>query len=312
MNEEGIVIETTGSWHKVQLTNGKLVQARLKGKFRLDNIKLTNPIAVGDRVKIGNAEEDNSIVIQEIFERKNKIIRQSPRKKRHYHIIASNIDQALIIASLKMPRTKTGFINRVLVGLEYYNITPIIVFNKVDLYRPQDIEKMNALREDFKKIGYQTILTSPKENIGFDELNAITANRTSVVTGPSGVGKSTITNWLHPELDVKTSKVSTYNEKGKHTTTYATMHALPNGGFLVDTPGIKEYGVAEIDAYELSFYFPEMKRLQENCKFNNCQHLNEPKCAVKKGLETGEVPKWRYDSYQTIREELLIENKHYL
>jgi len=309
---KGTVIETTGSWHEIMLDSGKIVRARLKGKLRLEELKLTNPVSVGDRVTIGNSDDDESIVIHEIEERKNKIIRQSPRKKRFYHIIAANIDQAFIIASITMPKTKVGFISRVLIALEYYDISTTVVFNKVDLYQKKEAAMLAWLREDLETIGYKTMLTSASNGEGIVELEKEMKDKINVVTGPSGVGKSTLLNQLNPALELRTGDVSSYNEKGQHTTPFSRMHKLPKGGFVIDTPGIKEYGLANIDAYELSFYFPEMKPLINECQFNNCQHVNEPKCAVRAALSNGEIAEWRYRNYLLIREELLIENKPYL
>ena len=309
---KGIVIETSGSWYEIKREDGNIVTARLKGKHRLSELKLTNPIAVGDHVVLSNVEEDDSIMIDEILPRKNQIIRQSPRKRRHYHIIAANIDQALLIASIAKPKTKPGFLSRVLVALEYYHITPIVVFNKADIYKAKDVKKYEQLKADIEQIGYQTLLISAEEQTGLDKVVELTANKLSVVTGPSGVGKSTLINCLNSELQLRTKAISNYKEKGQHTTTSTRMHPLNNNGFIIDTPGIKEYGLAEIDAYELGFYFPEIERVQEHCKFSNCQHINEPKCAVLEAVSEGEIAEWRYNSYLQIREELLIENKHYL
>jgi len=309
---KGTVIETTGSWHEVLLDDGKTVNTRLKGKMRLDNLKLTNPVTVGDRVIVGNTEEDHSIVILEIEERKNKIIRISPRKKRHYHIIAANIDQAFIVASMKMPKTKKGFISRVLIALEYNEVPTTVIFNKSDVYKEKDWTQLKEIQNDLHAIGYKTMIISNETGDGLVELKEKMSGKINVVTGPSGVGKSTLLNKLNPELDLKTKEISTYSEKGKHTTTFSRMHPLKDGGFIIDTPGIKEYGLAKIDAYELSFYFPEMKALIDECKFNNCQHINEPKCAITNAVKEGKISGWRYDNYLLIREELLKENKHYL
>ncbi len=309
---KGTVIETTGSWHEILLDNGKVVHARLKGKLRLDGLKLTNPVTVGDRVSISNSDEDHSIVIDEIETRKNKIIRISPRKKRHYHIIAANIDQAFIVASMKMPKTKKGFISRVLIALEYYEIQTKIIFNKTDLYQSKDWDDLQQLRGILQEIGYDTLVTSSETGEGIDTVKQAMQGKINVVTGPSGVGKSTLLNTLNPALELRTNEVSSYSEKGQHTTTFSRMHPIPGGGFIIDTPGIKEYGLAEIDAYELSFYFPEMKERLHDCQFNNCQHMNEPKCAIRKAVNEGSISDWRYENYLLIREELLIENKHYL
>ncbi|MBX2845144.1 MAG: ribosome small subunit-dependent GTPase A [Saprospiraceae bacterium] len=308
---KGIVVETTGSWHKVKLDSGRVIQTRLKGKIRLEDLKLTNPVAVGDRVILENSEDDGSTVIADVEPRDNKIIRQSPRKKYHNHIIAANIDQAFIVTSLRFPATKLGFINRVLVALEYYDIQPIIIFNKTDLYRKKEMDRLEQLENDLEEIGYPTLRLSMETRAGFDEVQALAKDKLSVFTGHSGVGKTTLINALIPGLELRTREVSEYNEKGMHTTTFATMYDLPNGGYVVDTPGIKEYGVAGIDAWELFFYFPEMNALFEDCKFNNCQHIREPGCAILNALETGELKEWRYRSYEIIREELLVENKNY-
>ena len=310
--KEGIVVETTGSWYEVKLTTGQTVQARLKGKFRLSELKVTNPIAVGDRVMVGNTDDDESIVITSIKERKNKIIRQSPRKKRYYQIIAANIDQALVVASMRKPKTKKGFLSRLFVGLEYYQIKPIVVFNKHDIYEEKHLKEFETLQQEIEAIGYSTLVTSATAKLGVEDLKQVCKEKLSVLTGPSGVGKSSLLNQLNPSLQLKTKQVSNYNEKGQHTTTFARMHEIAENTYIIDTPGIKEYGVAEIDAYELSFYFPEMKDKLQNCKFNNCQHINEPKCAIVEAVEAGEITTWRYQSYLQIREELLIENKPYL
>lgn len=310
-SNEGIVIETSGSWYEIMLSSGSTIMARLQGKMRQEDIKLTNPLAVGDRVSLSNTDKEDSIVIDKILPRKNQILRISPRKKKHYHLIASNIDQALIIISLKHPRTKMGFVNRVLVALEYYNIPAVLVFNKVDIYQNKELDKLIEYENQFEKIGYKTIRTSTKNMYGIEELKELISNKINVFTGASGVGKSTIANLLNPSLQLSTREVSSYNDKGMHTTTFSRMHSLINGGYVIDTPGIKEYGLTEIDAYELSYYFPEMMKRIEHCKFTNCQHINEPKCAVKQAVESSEIAHWRYTSYLSIREELMEENKNY-
>ncbi len=308
----GTVIESTGSWYEVKTDDGRYLNARLKGNLRLNEEKLTNPVTVGDRVELDNDSESGSEVIAKILPRKNQIIRLSPRKKRHYQIIAANVDQGLIISSLRQPRTKVGFISRLLVSLEYYQIKAVVVFSKSDIYRDKENKQLQQLQHDLDQIGYSSLLCSKKNMVGIDDLKSLTKNQINVVTGPSGAGKSSLLNTLDPNLELKTKSVSQYNEKGQHTTTFSRMYELPYGGFIIDTPGIKEYGLTSIDAYELSFYFPEMKMRLARCKFNNCQHINEPKCAVREAVENGEIPEWRYQSYMQIREELLVENKPYL
>lgn len=309
---KGTVIESTGSWYEVKTDKGEYVNARLKGNLRLNDDKLTNPVAVGDRVQLDNSDETDSIVISSVDERTNQIIRISPRKKRHYQIIAANVDQGLIISSLRLPRTKPGFISRLLVALEYYQIKAVVVFTKMDIYRDKEWKIHESLQKDIEAIGYKTELCSSETGEGIDQIKQLTNNKINVVTGPSGSGKSSLLNALDPNLNLRTKQVSNYNEKGQHTTTFSRMYELPYGGFIIDTPGIKEYGLALIDAYELSFYFPEMKSRLVNCKFNNCQHINEPGCAIIAAVGDGEIAEWRYQSYLMMREELLIENKPYL
>ncbi len=310
--EKGTVIESTGSWYEVKTDNGQLLKARLRGNLRLNDDKLTNPVAVGDRVVLENNAEDHSIVISKIEPRKNQIIRISPRKKRSYQIIASNIDLGLIVSSLRQPKTKLGFISRLLVTLEYYEIEAVVVFTKKDIYRQKEFDFLHQYQTDLQSIGYASYVTSIETEEGVEQIKEITKGKTSVVTGPSGAGKSSLLNALNPDFDLKTKEVSKYNEKGQHTTTFSRMYELPYGGYIVDTPGIKEYGLTSIDAYELSYYFPEMNERKTECKFNNCQHINEPQCAVIAAVEAGEITEWRYRSYLQIREELLIENKSYL
>jgi len=305
----GRVIETTGSWYKVKTETG-LLTARLKGKLRLSGIKLTNPVAVGDLVKLENTEDESSVVISAILPRKNQIIRISPRKKGHDQIIAANIDQAFIINSMRQPRSKLGFLNRMLVTLCFFEIKPIIVYNKVDIYTDSDKERLAKLQHDFDTIGFDHLEVSAlKGDLG--AIPELVKGKTSVFSGSSGVGKSTIINALIPGLDLKTKEISVKTNKGVHTTTYATMYDLPSTGYVIDTPGIKEYGVTGIDPYELSFYFPEFAEVRMNCKFNNCQHVNEPSCAIIEGVENGALHEWRYKSYLLIREELIDYQKQY-
>ncbi len=285
--------------------------ARLKGKLRLSDVKLTNPVAVGDVVVLENIDDDDSVVISSVEVRKNQIIRISPRKKHHNHIIAANVDKAFVISSIKNPKLKMGFINRVLATLEYYEIEAYLVINKMDLTDEKDEVLMDEIKTTYEPLGYPCIFVSVKTKENIELIKELTKDATSAFTGYSGVGKSSLINRLIPDADIATKEVSGYSEKGLHTTTFATMYSLPYGGYVIDTPGIKEYGLALIDAYDLSFYFPEMKQRLHNCRFNNCQHLNEPGCAVKEALDNGTIEQRRYNSYREIREELLEENKNY-
>ena len=306
---KGIVLKSTGSWYIVLSDEGKVVECRIKGLFRLKEIKTTNPVAVGDKVEF-EMEEDGKGVIYAIDERKNYIIRRSINLSKQSHIIAANMDQALLIVTLAMPRTSTGFIDRFLLTAEAYHIPVSIVFNKIDLF--DDVEIMKNV-DDFisiyKRIGYNCYKVSATKNIQLDMLRQLTKDKTTLIAGHSGVGKSTLINAMDANLDLRVGIISDAHNKGKHTTTFAEMHALSYGGYLIDTPGIKELGLVDMEKEEISDYFPEMRAIRNNCKFNNCLHLNEPKCAVIAAVEKGEIAASRYNSYLGIMsgEELEIE-----
>jgi len=304
------VYKSTGSWYSVQDDAGKFFNARIKGKFKLDDMKATNPVAVGDIVHAEMENElENTVTITEIESRKNYIIRTSPNQKKQYHIIAANLDQSLLFATLKDPKTSQGFIDRFLITAEAYHIPSIIVFNKSDLYKQKELEKFEALKEMYEKIGYKVLLISIEKNIGLDELKDTLKNKTTLLTGHSGVGKSSFINMIFPELELRTQDVSGWSGKGLHTTTFAEMFNLPFGGKIIDTPGIRELGLVDISRQELSHYFPEMRILINNCQFNNCMHINEPGCAVKKAVENGQVNIERYISYCNILDS--IDEKNY-
>ncbi|MGP2571040.1 ribosome small subunit-dependent GTPase A [Ornithobacterium rhinotracheale] len=293
---KGRVIKSTGSWYSIATDSGETFEARIRGKFRLKGIKHTNPIAVGDEVEF-SLDKDNIAFIEKIYERHNYIIRRSVNLSKKTHIIASNIDVAVILAIFKNPRTSTGFIDRFLVTAEAYHIHPVILFNKVDEITPEERPEFEALKKIYTDIGYQVLEISATENIGLNEVKDLLKDQTSVFMGHSGVGKSTLVNALNPELNLKTKTVSTFNQKGQHTTTFAQMYAWPFGGYIIDTPGIKEFGLADFEEDEIQNYFPELFKLKQDCKFHNCKHLNEPKCAVKEALEAGEIAPSRFESY---------------
>ena len=307
---EGIVIKSTGSWYDVRLDSGEVVACRIQGKFRLGKLKLTNPVAVGDQVVVNIESEEETVgTIREIKPRKNYVLRQSPRKKHFLHIIASNIDQAIVIVSMRQPSIKVGFIDRFLLMTEPYNIPVTIVFNKTDLHEEEDLEYLQYLRTVYENIGYRTILTSSVTEEGIDTLKAELEGKLSLVAGQSGVGKSTLINNLAPELDLRTQEISEYSGKGQHTTTFAEIFELPFGGQIIDTPGIKTLGFNYLEEMDVAHNFREFFELSKDCKFGDCLHRNEPNCAVKKALENGEISAIRYENYLTILDE--IENQNY-
>lgn len=276
----------------------------------MDEITSTNPIAVGDEVEIEMENEgESTVTISEIKPRKNYITRQSPAHRMQQHIIAANIDQSLLFATLKDPRTSQGFIDRFVLTCEAYHVPAIIVFNKIDLYRKKEQTKFDELKEMYTDIGYRVIGISVEKNLGLDEVAQLLRDRVTLMSGHSGVGKSSFINTIFPELQLKTRDVSGWSGKGMHTTTFAEMFDLPFGGKIIDTPGMREFGIVNIDKQEISHYFPEMKVLINECQFNNCLHLEEPGCAIKKALDEGRIHMERYFSYLNIVDS--IEEKTY-
>jgi ribosome biogenesis GTPase len=307
---KAIVYKSTGSWYVVQNEEGVTLNARILGKFKMDGLTSTNPIAVGDVVTIvAENEQEGSVTITEIEDRKNYITRTSPANKHKHHIIASNIDQSLLFATLKEPKTSQGFIDRFLITSEAYRIPSIIVFNKADLYKEKETEKFAELKSIYETIGYKVMGMSIEKNIGVEEVKNLLKDKTTLLSGHSGVGKSSFINTIFPELQLKTQDVSGWSGKGLHTTTFAEMFNLPFGGRVIDTPGIRELGLVDIPKQELSHYFPEMRELINECQFNNCMHTNEPGCAVKAAVEEGIIHMDRYISYCTILDK--IEEKSY-
>jgi ribosome biogenesis GTPase len=303
------VYKSTGSWYVVKTSDGKFGNARIKGRIKLDEITATNPVAVGDLVELDAEPDTENFIITEITERKNHINRQAPGQRMHQHVVAANIDQALVFATLREPKTSSGFIDRYLVACEAYHIPAIIIFNKSDLYRNKEMEIFQELDAIYRDIGYKVVLMSIPESRGIEEVKNLLKDKTSLISGHSGVGKSSFINAVFPERQLKTQEVSGWSGKGMHTTTFAEMFDLPFGGRIIDTPGMREFGIKGIENQELSHYFPEMRKLINDCQFNNCLHVNEPGCAVKKGLEEGKVSVERYVSYCNILESL--DNRTY-
>ena len=304
------VYKSTGSWYTVKDETGQWHNARMKGIFKIDNITSTNPIAVGDEVEIDVEDEaENTAIITKIHDRRNYINRQSPRTKHQHHIVASNLDQSVLVATLKEPRTSQGFIDRFLVASEMFHVKAIIVFNKADLLKKKELEKFKEMKEMYEKAGYKVFLTSTTENTGIQAFQKELKDKTSLISGHSGVGKSSLLNIIFPDMNLKTQGISGWSGKGQHTTTFAEMFDLPFGGRIVDSPGMREFGLVDISKQEISHYFPEMRTRLNDCQFNNCLHVNEPGCAVKEAVINGEISEDRYVSYVNIMQS--IEEKTY-
>ena len=293
----GRVIKSTGSWYDVRNDAGEVVLCRLRGKIRLDGLRTTNPVAVGDLVNYEKERDKETCVIDRILPRTNVIVRKSVNLSKESHIIASNVDQAILVATIAQPRTSTGFIDRFTVTAEAYHIPIIIVFNKCDIYDDEQNAMAEQLMQVYNGIGYESFVISAKTGQNCDRLKAIMKGKMSMFSGHSGVGKSALVNRLDHNLNIRVGEISEVHEKGKHTTTFAQMYELGFGGYIIDTPGIKEFALYDMEKETLAQRFPEMRALMHECHFNNCTHLHEPHCAIKNAVEQGIIADWRYDNY---------------
>lgn len=300
--QKGRVIQSTGSWYLVD-TGVKVVESRLPGRFRLENKEVTNPIAVGDWVDIV-LNDDGSGSIEKIYQRENYITRQATHGKRGEQILVSNLDQACVVQSIKKPQIKEGFIDRFLVTCEAYEVKPVIIINKMDLAKSGGKDFAEELRELYTGLGYEFLTTSIEDEGSLKKLKELLKNVTSAFIGPSGVGKTSLINAIDPSFDLKVKEVSDFSNKGKHTTTFARLIPLSFGGYIADTPGIREFGLVNIEPWELSLFFPEMLEPREDCQFSNCTHAHEPKCGVAEAYERGEIAASRYESYLNMLDSL--------
>ena len=300
----GLVYKSTGSWYTVKTPNGKSIECRIKGRLRLEDIKSTNPIAVGDFVEFELETKNNqeSGIIYRVLDRKNYIVRKSVNLSKQTHIIASNIDQVFLLVTINNPQTFPSFIDRFLVTAEAYSIKTVLLFNKIDTYDEETLLEVKFLASIYRKIGYECIGISAKTGKNVDKVKDLMTGKVSMFSGHSGVGKSTLINAIEPSLDLKTKEISVQHQQGQHTTTFAEMFELSFDAKIIDTPGIKGFGVVDMDKEEIGDYFPEFFALKEHCKFNNCLHIHEPKCAVKEALENDEIAYSRYRSYLQILE----------
>ncbi len=308
--KQGTVVKSTGSWYIVRTEDNTEISCRIVGKFRLKGLKLTNPVAVGDFVKYHEEKSDDQTTgsIVEILDRRNYVIRQSPRKKHNVHLLASNIDQALLVVTIAEPKLKQGFIDRFLIMTEPYDIPVKIVFNKSDVYSEEDLLMYEYLKTIYENIGYQTYLVSAQDNRNTELLKEIIKDKVTLISGQSGVGKSTLLNVLVPNLDLRTTEISEYTGKGQHTTTFAEMFLLEGGGSIIDTPGIKMLSFNHLEVQDVAHNFKEIFILSKDCKFGDCTHRNEPKCAVKDALDQGFISELRYSNYLQILEEIEEQN----
>ncbi|WP_024994312.1 ribosome small subunit-dependent GTPase A [Phocaeicola paurosaccharolyticus] len=298
----GLVIKNTGSWYLVKTDDGRYVECKIKGNFRLKGIKSTNPVVVGDYVQIVD-NNDNAAFITEIEDRKNYIVRRASNLSKQSHILAANLDQCMLIVTVNYPETSTTFIDRFLASAEAYRVPVKLIFNKVDRYSQEEVNYMDALINLYTNIGYECFKISAKENIGLDEINRELNGKVTLLSGNSGVGKSTLINAMLPEESQKTREISVMHNKGMHTTTYSEMFPVDGEGYIIDTPGIKGFGSFDMDEEEMSHYFKEIFKFSVDCKYGNCTHRHEPGCAVIKAVEDNYISQSRYNSYLNMLED---------
>ena len=306
--EQGVVIKSTGSRYRVLFREGEIIECNIKGKFRVKGIRTTNPVAVGDNVLFEFEESRRSGIISEVLERKNYILRKSSNLSKESQIIAANIDQAVLMITVIFPETPVEFIDRFLITAEAYRIPAHIIINKTDLYGSEENERMEYLISVYNRIGYQCFRLSVINNTGTSSIKEKMKDRVILLAGNSGVGKSSLLNMFDPSLNLKTEKVSEYHRQGKHITTFPEMHRMPFGGFVIDSPGIRGFGVVDMEKNEIYHFFPEIFRISRNCRFYNCLHLDEPGCAVRDAVQEGIIDALRYRSYVNILED---ENRKY-
>ena len=299
---KGLVFKSTGSWYAVRVESGEILECRIKGRFRIEGIKTTNPVVVGDQVEI-NIRPDGTPVIEKILSRKNYIIRKATNLSKEVHIIAANLDQAILVATIHHPDTSPVFIDRFLVAAEAYSIPAVILWNKTDLYDQEELVMLEALMKEYRKIGYPCICTSATEGTGVEALRVLLKDKISVLSGLSGVGKSTLINLVEPGLSLKTAPISLSHRSGKHTTTFAEMFPLTAGGYIIDTPGLRAFGLFQMEKGEISHYFPEIFKAASGCRYYNCTHTHEPGCAVLEAVVNGEISESRFCSYMNMFEE---------
>ena len=304
MAVKGKVLKSTGKWYIVELNDGSIVNCRIRGRMRMDGLRTTNPVSVGDVVSLSDdVDDEGNRVITDFDKRRNYIVRKSTNLSKQMQILAANIDRAYLIVTLKSPETHLAFIDRFLVSAESFRIPVTLLFNKTDLYNEDDQEYADALCFMYGSIGYPCVQISATKQENIDFLRDAVKDKQVMISGHSGVGKSTLINALDPNLDIRTGEISKAHRQGQHTTTFAEMHKVATGGYIVDTPGIRAFGITELEKSVMSHYFPEMRERMHDCKFHNCQHMNEPKCAVKDAVEAGEIYESRYITYMQLMEE---------
>jgi len=298
--EKGVILKSTGSHYKVLCSDGSIVECSVKGKLRIREVRTTNPVAVGDNVSFETDEKTKLGVITEVLDRRNYILRKSSNLSKHSQILAANIDQVLLMVTITLPETPVEFIDRFLITAEAYRVPAVIVINKTDLYDDDAMQKLEYLENMYNKIGYQCIRLSLQNKTNLENLRLLTKDKISLISGISGVGKTTLLNSLDPTLNLKTEEISDYHKQGKHITTFPEMYQMPFGGFVIDTPGIRGFGVVDMERNEIYHFFREIFQVSKQCRFNNCLHLDEPGCAVRDAVEKGEIDFLRYRSYLNI------------